>query len=237
LQIDLDLLVSNAAAIGWAILAVLVARAVTIYGLSWISKGISLRWKNVLFWGGLRGAISLALALSLSVDIPNRDQLQAMAFGVVLFTLLVEGLTLKQLMRLSGLIHISLPQRNYKRLHARTVALRSALKHMERLNLDGLITDYTWRTIQPILVMQIKNLTNQMHTLLENESELHEDELSDTYREALRAQRSALTTLFHDNIITEDTYETLVTEVDGALANPNSTWPIQGEETSNSRLA
>lgn len=71
LQIDLDLLVSNAAVIGWAILAVLVARAVTVYGLSWISKGIPLRWKNVLFWGGLRGAISLALALSLSAESPE----------------------------------------------------------------------------------------------------------------------------------------------------------------------
>ncbi|HTX79352.1 MAG TPA: Na+/H+ antiporter [Longilinea sp.] len=225
LQIDLNSLVSNAAAIGWAILAVLVARAVTIYGLSWIGKNISVRWKNVLFWGGLRGAISLALALSLAMDIPSRAQLQAMAFGVVLFTLLVEGLTMRPLVQKSGLIFNKPAQQNYEKLHARVIALRSAKTRLERLNRDGLVSDYTWHTIQSAIAKQQENLTSQMHAVLESEPELHEDELSDTYRESLRTQRSALATLFHDNLISEETYEILVSEVDGLLANPESTWP------------
>jgi monovalent cation:H+ antiporter, CPA1 family len=229
LQIDLELLVSNAAAIGWAILAVLAARAVTIYGLSWISKGISIRWKNVLFWGGLRGAISLALALSLSENIPNRDQLQAMAFGVVLFTLLVEGLTIRPLVRWSGLIHINQAHRDFEKLNARVVALRSSQTRLERLKHDSLISDYTWQTIQPVLAEQLKRLVDQAHAALDSAPELHEEELSDTYREALRAQRTALTAMFHDNIISEETYEILVSEVDALLADPDSTWPNLGE--------
>ena len=50
-------------------------------------------WLHVVFWSGLRGAVSTALALSLPVDFPNRDQLQAVTFGVVLFTLVVQATT------------------------------------------------------------------------------------------------------------------------------------------------
>jgi CPA1 family monovalent cation:H+ antiporter len=56
----------------------------------------------VLFWAGLRGAVSVALALSLPADLPNRDLLQAITFGVVLFTLLVQGTTATWLVRRVG---------------------------------------------------------------------------------------------------------------------------------------
>ena len=50
-------------------------------------------WLHVLFWAGLRGAVAVAMALSLPADIPQRDLLQEITFGVVLFTLLVQGTT------------------------------------------------------------------------------------------------------------------------------------------------
>jgi CPA1 family monovalent cation:H+ antiporter len=225
LQIDLNLLVQNAQAIGWAILAVLVARAVTVYGLSWVGKGINIRWKNIIFWGGLRGAISLALALSLSIELPNRTQLQSMAFGVVLFSLVVEGLTMRPLIHWSGLIRKSAAQRDYEKHHAKAIALRFAQTRIKQLNREGLISDYTWRIVKPFLDDQSKALADTIHTVLETDPGLHQEELSDTWREALRSQRSTLTSLFRDNIISEETYEDLVSEVDIQLANPQSTWP------------
>ena len=50
-------------------------------------------WLHVIFWSGLRGAVSTALALSLPADLPNRTQLQGITFGVVIFTLLVQATT------------------------------------------------------------------------------------------------------------------------------------------------
>jgi hypothetical protein len=50
-------------------------------------------WLHVVFWSGLRGAVSTALALSLPVDFPDPPQLQGITFGVVLFTLLVQATT------------------------------------------------------------------------------------------------------------------------------------------------
>src|SRR6266496_118413 len=92
LTFDLDVMIANWQAIIWAILAALAARALSIYGFSFWGREIPRKWKHILFWGGLRGAITLALALSLPDVTPLaqvRGSLQAMAFGVVLFTLLV----------------------------------------------------------------------------------------------------------------------------------------------------
>src|SRR5215212_1970407 len=50
--------------------------------------------RAVLTWGGLRGALTIALALALPAETPSRELLVAMAFGVTLFTLVVQGLTL-----------------------------------------------------------------------------------------------------------------------------------------------
>jgi CPA1 family monovalent cation:H+ antiporter len=60
----------------------------------------------VLAWSGSRGALTIALALALPQQIPERDLLIVMAFGVVLFTLLVQGLTLPLVLRRTGLASV-----------------------------------------------------------------------------------------------------------------------------------
>ena len=104
LSINVEALLTYWQPILWAILAVLIARVIVVYGLSWmgnkVEEPLPLAWRHILGWGGLRGAISLALALSLPVSLGlNRDLLRVMAFGVVLFTLLVQAMTMKPLLR------------------------------------------------------------------------------------------------------------------------------------------
>jgi CPA1 family monovalent cation:H+ antiporter len=97
--------------IAWGIVAILVARAVVVYGLLGGTSRLFVRgggdiptgWLHVLFWAGLRGAVSVALALSLPADLPNRTLLQAVTFGIVLFTLLVQGTTVPWVVRRSGI--------------------------------------------------------------------------------------------------------------------------------------
>jgi CPA1 family monovalent cation:H+ antiporter len=98
-------------AIAWAIVAVLVARAALVYGalgaLRLVAPGIRRRtpapWLHVIFWSGLRGAIAVALALSLAPGVPDRALIQQIAFGVVLFTLAVQATTADALVRRLGL--------------------------------------------------------------------------------------------------------------------------------------
>lgn len=225
LQIDLNLLLNNAQSILWAILAVIIARAVTIYGLSWFHHQIPPAWKHILFWGGLRGAISLALALSLAPGLPYRDQLQAMAFGVVLFTLLVEGLTMKPLIKRTGIIQTSAAHFERELRHARAVAMRASQSRLEQLSQSGLISDYTWQTLRPILARRAEQLTGELQATLEAEPMLHQEELAGAWREMLQVQRATITSLYHNHILSDDAYSELIAEVDFLLTDPDKIWP------------
>ena len=89
-----------------AILIVTVGRAVSIYPLSLLFGRSQLRIKSqhqhVLFWGGLRGALALVLALGLPPEMPDREAIITVAFAVVAFSIFVQGLTIKPLMRRLG---------------------------------------------------------------------------------------------------------------------------------------
>lgn len=85
-----------------AILVVTLGRAVAIYPLSALFNKsklkIEMNHQHVLFWGGLRGALALALALGLPPEIPRREQIVTAAFGVVAFSIFVQGLTVTPLL-------------------------------------------------------------------------------------------------------------------------------------------
>ncbi len=84
--------------------AIFLGRILSVYTLvpfgNLFSKRIPFVWQHVLVWGGLRGALSLALALSLDSTFPYRDQILNLTFGVVVFSILVQGLSIKPLLRM-----------------------------------------------------------------------------------------------------------------------------------------
>ncbi len=55
--------------------------------------------QHVLWWGGLRGALALALALALPNSLPYHDEIVITTFGVVVFSIVVQGLTMPMLLR------------------------------------------------------------------------------------------------------------------------------------------
>jgi monovalent cation:H+ antiporter, CPA1 family len=89
--------------IGVAIVAVLVGRVVAVYPCSAIFARTHLRVKSahqhILFWGGLRGALALALAYSVPPELPYRAELMSVTFGVVAFSVFAQGLTIPALLR------------------------------------------------------------------------------------------------------------------------------------------
>ena len=67
------------------------------------------RERLVLAWSGLRGALTIALALALPNETPQRELLVTMSFGVVLFSLVVQGLSLPMLLRRLNLAYSADP--------------------------------------------------------------------------------------------------------------------------------
>jgi CPA1 family monovalent cation:H+ antiporter len=91
---------------GIAIAFVTLSRAVAIYPLclsfSGSSLRVSMKHQHVLFWGGLRGALALALALGLPAEITQRGEIIAISFAVVAFSVFVQGLTITPVLRRIG---------------------------------------------------------------------------------------------------------------------------------------
>lgn len=103
LVITLDMFQSHWLAMLIAIIAALAGRAGAVATCGLLTRPLfhRLTWESqaLLFWGGLRGAIALALVLSLPLELPWWYTVQSMVFGVVLFGLLVQGTTVGRLIR------------------------------------------------------------------------------------------------------------------------------------------
>ncbi len=106
LSVNLAALGDNAKAVVVAIVAVIVARILVVEAVGLLTArgplAAPFRERLVLIWSGLRGALTIALALGLPHDTPSRALLIDMAFGVVLFTLIAQGLTLSLIIKLLG---------------------------------------------------------------------------------------------------------------------------------------
>jgi len=104
LEVHIDALVRSWRPVLFAVGAVLLGRALSVYLLvpasNLLGEKIPGRWQHVIVWGGLRGALALALALSLDKNFPERSRILDLTFGVVVFSILVQGLTIKPLLRL-----------------------------------------------------------------------------------------------------------------------------------------
>ncbi len=104
LEIHVRQLLRNWTLVALAVGAVLVGRVLSVYLFVPLSnrfaEKIPFRWQLVVVWGGLRGALALALSLSLPATFPYREQILDLTFGVVIFSIVVQGLTIKPLLKL-----------------------------------------------------------------------------------------------------------------------------------------
>ena len=86
-------------------MAVLSSRALMILGPPLLRAGhlTAPGERVVLIWGGLRGALTITLALALPPELADRQLLVGMAFGVVLFSLVIQGVSLPLVIKRAGL--------------------------------------------------------------------------------------------------------------------------------------
>ncbi|MBK4729067.1 Na+/H+ antiporter [Oxynema sp. CENA135] len=204
-QIQFASLGNNLDTIAITIAAVAVTRAVSIYLLGGFSNWVvesNINWqeRTVLWWGGLRGSVSIALALSVPIILDAREEIIATVFGVVLFTLLVQGLTTKPLLKALNLLGEQSQKQQYLEAIARRIALTRVLERLEEEKRRPDIDPEYYRYQKSLVEGQIKELEREIEELRSQEPDLQEfvrekfrEELlaieADTYAEFVRSGR------------------------------------------------
>jgi monovalent cation:H+ antiporter, CPA1 family len=221
LQVQLSLMFKHAESIGLGVVAVFVARLIVVYGICpFVSTDrlpIPDKWRHLMFWGGLRGALVMALALSLPLTFPEREAIINMTFGVVLFTLLVPGLTMEPLVKLLGMAAKDEKLNKYQEYKALQMAYRAELQAITKLKDDSKISPSAHDAWKEQLQEQLLDVSKNMESLQLSDSSI--DELQDRQAKVLllESRKDYLAQLVKEGVLSEESAHHLYVAVDSEL--------------------
>jgi monovalent cation:H+ antiporter, CPA1 family len=190
-QVRYTNLVDNLGIIAITIGGMVLTRAISVYGLGKLSNAITetdlpLAEQTVIWWGGLRGSVAIALALSVSTQLPERETIISTVFGVVLFTLLVQGLTIKPLLQKLNLLGDQPLRQQYSESIARLAALKRVLEYLQQVDeRPGIEPDF-YRYQEALLKGAINRLETEIDQLQDKHPNLREY-ITEQLREELLA--------------------------------------------------
>jgi monovalent cation/hydrogen antiporter len=170
------------------------------------------RTRVVLGWSGMRGAVSLAAALALPEDTPQRDLIVFVTFCVILATLVLQGLTLPTLIRRLG-VHADDGEAR-EELRARMVATQAALARIEQLSAEEWTRDDTVERMTRAYDYRRRRLKARAGKIEDDGYEDRSEAYQRMVREVLDAQRAAVVALRNDGTISNDVMHRLERELD-----------------------
>ena len=220
LRVNFSELSANGRLLFWTIVAMLVSRAIVIYGLMPLvgrlpgSEPIGAAYRAVMFWGGLRGAVALAIVLSLPA-FPERETLVALVMGAVLFTLLVQGLTIEPLVRWLGLNRPPLADQ-FLRLEALFAARRRALEQLPELLAVKLFNASVAERLRTECAEQLQITKSELDELA-NVGLNRNEQRRIVFLRAFAEERSAYMDLFDKGQLSETAFRELTPALDAQL--------------------
>ncbi len=227
LTISLSSLVDHAGEVALAVATVLLVRVVVVYGLTGIgnrlepARRISMPYQHVMFWGGLRGAISLALALLITEELfdpETAESLQVMTFGVVVFTLLIQGTTMGPLIQRLGLAGRAETELVQQHRQARIMMARAGQAEMARLGSQGVLFEELADALAVAYQHQVTHEGAQLRSHLRAHPELEVAMLLQARRDALVAELGALSDVVRTGLVEPQVADALSVATNNRLA-------------------
>ncbi len=215
-------LLQNWYSIVLAFLVVVAARALIVYGGAGLfrhllaGQRLPWAWQHVILWSGLRGALCMVLALAASTYDPT-GLLLPISFGIVLHSLLLQGLTVKPLCRLVGLARTPEEVRRGEHVAGQLMATHAALEALERMRSSGLVSPDTYGDLRSQYSRQHRHLEQQLAEVHDQAPHLRRAERRDALRAAILAEKSAILDNYYAGGISKDTFEELLQDIDGRL--------------------
>jgi len=204
-----------------AFLIVLAGRAIAIYGLSpivgWCGYRIPAKWQHMLFWGGLRGAIPMALALSLDRSFPGRDEILLLTFGVVLVSLLLQGLTTKPLLKKLGLVEVKNWEAEHSRLVAQIIAVQEAVRELDLLESRKALSNQSYLRLKDQYQLRLQLMERRIEELGQQDDRLIRIQERQALQQALMTEKSSLREAYRNSLIDVEDWQQLSLELNDKL--------------------
>jgi monovalent cation:H+ antiporter, CPA1 family len=201
--------------------AVTAGRAVVIYAVTGLlarsRERIPWRWAGVITWGGLRGALSMVLVLGLAADFPHRELLVTMTFGVVILSILVQGVTMAPLLRRLGLVAAREHRVRYEVERGNVLAARTALTLLDRLAREGVVSPHVSSALREGYQHKVDSAEAAVKELGMESKELEDEETVLARRQLLVAEKDAVLDAYKKGLLGAEAYEQLVGDVDAEL--------------------
>jgi CPA1 family monovalent cation:H+ antiporter len=201
-----------------AFLAVTLGRAVVILGASALARltreRIPWSWSWVLTWGGLRGALPMVLVLSLQRNFPHRDLLVTMTFGVVLISILLQGLTMPPLLRWLGIVKWDEGREAVELARGRLMAAHAGLEALGRMT-HGISTAVP--QLREEYKEKIQTIEQDIGKMAPNLDELMDQESRWARRHLLLVEKNRIIDAFQEGRLSQHVYEKLLADIDARL--------------------
>jgi Na+:H+ antiporter len=203
--------------------AVTLARAGIVFSVSMLnrtnlSRKWPLSWSTIITWGGMRGSLSMVLALALPAALPQRDLLITVTFGVVLLSILIQGLTMGPLLRKLGIIGRQEARRKYQLERGELRMIQAALNeidHMERLHLAP---SSVLKQMREEYEKRSQEAAAAVEDLQLHQEDLRAEEASRARRQVLLAEKEEVLSDYHRGTLAAEAYNSLLGAVDARLA-------------------
>lgn len=212
LQFDIDSLSEGPTltAIGASIAGLLLGRIIVAYGLLAPFRNgesrVPLKWQHVVYWGGLRGSIPIALVLGLTLEqrqVGDID-LGATVFAVVLFSLVVQGLTFKPLLNFLGVTERDEHHEEFESRTAEVLASRAELEEIRRLWNQGELAEPLFENLQTTALTSLAEAQARLSDLAANSLTARARQLGTARRRIRAARQSALGDAVRRGVIADD---------------------------------
>ena len=205
-------------------LMLLAVRAAITHGLLWGCRRMihrpPARWAWLVIWGGLRGTIPIALVLSIPGDIVAvPGDTRAVVFGVVLLSLVIQGISLRFVLGWLGLGGTTEEEQELELAEARAISARAAERELEAMKSYGEVPDLVYRDLRNRLAKGTDRATEELKGLLREREGLLESRKRHVATRLLEAQRVHLQRAVRRGIISEDVFGVLRDEIDARLAS------------------
>ncbi len=187
-----------------AIVTVLIGRTIAILALTpiinLIDKRITLKWQAVFIWGGVKGALAMALALAVPHDYQFREIILIMTFGVVGFTLIVQGLSIGWLLKLLNIGGGNEHLQQYELERGKLIAANGAVLELEQMYQDALISTHVYQLLSEHNSKDIEQIKEVIEELV-HDPNVRDYEFKTTLKRLLLKQKDSVQDAMKHGII------------------------------------